>query len=152
CQSIFSNIFIRMKYFMKIMSLQSIMIKKSDLNVAMSLMGGNILEFYCFILIPLSSKSLAQHFLHGYKGEIASTIIFLISFIGYISRPVGAILLGHIADRYGRKNVVIKSILITSILTSIIAIIPSSSVIGIAAPVSLIIIRFLQGFCVSGEE
>ena len=71
--------------------------------------------------------------------------------VGYIARPLGAIIMGHFGDKLGRKTMLVSSLVIMGVATTIIGLLPSFNTIGIAAPVILVMARLLQGFAVGGE-
>jgi MFS family permease len=70
---------------------------------------------------------------------------------GFLSRPLGGLLFGHIGDRFGRKASLIATLLIIGIGTFLIGLLPSYASIGVAAPVCLVILRVLQGIGLGGE-
>jgi MHS family proline/betaine transporter-like MFS transporter len=70
---------------------------------------------------------------------------------GFFMRPIGAIIFGHIGDKYGRKIALSASIMLMSIPTALIGVLPDYSKIGILAPIALLIIRLLQGVSIGGE-
>jgi MHS family proline/betaine transporter-like MFS transporter len=76
---------------------------------------------------------------------------FTIFFIGYISRPLGGLLIGLYADHMGRKSALVFSITLVGICTTVIGIIPSYQTIGIAATLLFAFFRILQNICVGGE-
>ncbi|HJK87431.1 MAG TPA: MFS transporter [Candidatus Megaira endosymbiont of Hartmannula sinica] len=71
--------------------------------------------------------------------------------LGFVTRPIGGILFGHIADIYGRKKSLVISVGGMTITTLVIGLIPSYNSIGFFAPFFLIIMRLIQGMCISGE-
>ena len=71
--------------------------------------------------------------------------------VGYIARPLGAIVMGHFGDKLGRKVMLVSSLVMMGIATTIIGILPSFNAIGVAAPLILVLARLLQGFAVGGE-
>lgn len=71
---------------------------------------------------------------------------------GYISRPIGALVLGHLGDVYGRRMVLCLTLLLMGGAAFAIGVLPSYESIGMAAPVLLVSLRLLQGFAVSGEQ
>jgi len=64
---------------------------------------------------------------------------------------VGAVIFGHFGDRLGRKKTLVITLLIMGVATVMIGLLPDASVIGVAAPIILVLLRFLQGFAVGGE-
>lgn len=81
-------------------------------------------------------------------GLMAAYGVFALSFI---VRPIGGVIWGHLGDRIGRKAVLSLSILIMSVSTAVIAVLPTYQVAGFAAPLLLLITRLFQGFAASGE-
>jgi MFS family permease len=71
--------------------------------------------------------------------------------VGYISRPVGAVLFGHIGDRFGRKTVLSLTLLLMGVSTFFIGLIPGYASIGVAAPILLVSLRLMQGLSAAGE-
>ena len=71
--------------------------------------------------------------------------------VGFVSRPFGALILGPIGDRLGRRAVLIITVFGMGVCTTIIGLLPTYEAIGIAAPVLLIVMRFVQGMMVGGE-
>jgi Integrase core domain/Sugar (and other) transporter len=71
--------------------------------------------------------------------------------IGFVARPLGGIIFGHYADRIGRKAILTMTLLIMGGASALIGCIPNYYTIGIASPVALVILRFLQGFAFGGE-
>src|SRR3546814_114429 len=65
--------------------------------------------------------------------------------VGFVSRPFGALILGPIGDRLGRRAVLIITVFGMGVCTTIIGLLPTYEAIGIAAPVLLIVMRFVQG-------
>ncbi|WP_307870517.1 MFS transporter [Saccharopolyspora endophytica] len=71
--------------------------------------------------------------------------------VGYVARPIGAILFGHYGDRHGRKNVLVLAMLLMGLSTFAVALLPTYHQVGLWAPVLLVLLRFAQGFAVAGE-
>ncbi|GAA3359512.1 MFS transporter [Saccharopolyspora gregorii] len=71
--------------------------------------------------------------------------------VGYIARPIGAVVLGHWGDRRGRKNVLVLAMLLMGLSTFAVALLPTYHQVGMLAPVLLVLLRFVQGFAVAGE-
>ncbi|WP_243795223.1 MFS transporter [Saccharopolyspora gloriosae] len=71
--------------------------------------------------------------------------------VGYVARPIGAVVLGHWGDRRGRKNVLVLAMLLMGLSTFAVALLPTYHQVGMLAPVLLVLLRFVQGFAVAGE-
>ena len=76
---------------------------------------------------------------------------FALFAISFLVRPIGGFVWGHLGDRIGRRTALSWSILLMSLATFCIALIPSYAAIGIWAPIMLLLLRVIQGFSASGE-
>jgi len=112
---------------------------------------GNLLEWYDFTVYALFAPYIATSFFPG--GDRAMNVVkaFLAFGVGFIVRPLGAVLLGIYADRAGRKSALTLAIAVMALGTLIIASAPGYASIGIAAPLLLVLGRLLQGFSAGGE-
>ncbi|WP_342271355.1 MFS transporter [Candidatus Tisiphia endosymbiont of Parasteatoda lunata] len=120
-------------------------------SVFLSAISGNILEYYDFTVYSVFSLTIGRTFFPG-KSEFIQIILSLCVFaVGFVTRPIGGIFFGYVADKYGRRISLIISMLGMTIPTFTMGLIPSYSSIGICAPIILIIMRLLQGLCISGE-
>ena len=81
----------------------------------------------------------------------ATMLVFAGYAVSFFFRPVGAIICGHLGDRIGRQRMLVFVIMLISIATAAVGLLPSYAAIGIAAPLLLILLRILQGFSVGGE-
>jgi len=107
--------------------------------------------WYEFSLYVIYS-SLLSHLFFPQSDTIASLInIMFIFAIGFIARPLGTLLLGYIGDRLGRRKSLILSIILMTIPTFAIGLLPTYAAIGIAAPIFLASLRLLQSFATGGE-
>lgn len=119
--------------------------------IFLSAISGNVLEYYDFTVYSVFSLIIGQVFFPG-ESEFIKTILSLGVFaVGFLTRPIGGILFGYIGDRYGRRIALIISMLGMTIPTFIMGLIPSYASIGIYAPITLVIMRLIQGLCISGE-
>ena len=71
--------------------------------------------------------------------------------VGFFARPVGGIVFGHFGDRIGRKSMLVTTLVMMGIATFSIGLLPTYESIGLAAPILLVLLRFVQGFAVGGE-
>src|SRR5215469_10425707 len=112
---------------------------------------GNALEFYEILVYGYFAVVIAKVFFPT-ADQTVSLLVTLGSFgISFLARPVGAIFLGDYGDRKGRKNALTLSILLMTIGTGLMTIMPSYNSLGIAAPILVLCARLLQGFSVGGE-
>lgn len=120
--------------------------------VAASLIG-TIFEFYDLILYATVSALLFAELYFPQQNEFVSTIFVWSAFaIGYLMRPIGAIIFGHIGDKIGRKRVLVVTLLIMGTVTVVIGVLPTYQQIGVAAPIVLVVLRLAQGVAAGGEH
>jgi MFS family permease len=82
---------------------------------------------------------------------VAQLAAFSTFAVGFIARPVGGVIFGHFGDRLGRKKALVTALLMMGLATSAIGLLPSYASIGVAAPLLLILLRFIQGLAVGGQ-
>ena len=120
-------------------------------SIFLSAISGNILEYYDFTVYTVFSVAIGKAFFPD-NSEIVQILSSLGVFAaGFVPRPVGGIIFGYVADKHGRRVSLITSMLGMTIPTFIIGLIPSYSEIGFLAPACLVLMRLLQGLCISGE-
>jgi MFS family permease len=112
---------------------------------------GNMLEFYDFITYSFFAIQIGRTFFPT-QGEFGSLMLSLATFgAGFITRPIGALVLGTYSDRVGRKPAMVLSFTMMGCAIILLALTPSYESIGIAAPILAIIARMVQGFSLGGE-
>jgi MHS family proline/betaine transporter-like MFS transporter len=112
---------------------------------------GNALEWFDFVVYGFFAATIAKLFFPA-SSETASLLWTLAIFgVTFVLRPLGAVVLGSFADRYGRKAALTLTIAIMMIGTAIIAVMPTYAAIGVAAPIMIVAARMLQGFSAGGE-
>jgi MFS transporter, MHS family, citrate/tricarballylate:H+ symporter len=112
---------------------------------------GNALEFYDFITYAFFAIQIGHAFFPK-TGAYGSLMLSLATFgVGFVTRPLGGLILGSFADRVGRRAAMLVSFSMMGCAIVTIAIIPPYSVIGIAAPIIAVIARMVQGFALGGE-
>lgn len=112
---------------------------------------GNMLEWYDFTVYAFFAVYIAQCFFPGNAPGVDLLKAFLAFGVGFVVRPLGAILIGAYGDRTGRKAALMLTILVMALGTLVIAIAPSYAAIGVGAPLLLLAGRILQGFSAGGE-
>ena len=122
------------------------------LKVALASLVGSTIEWYDFFLYGTASALVfGDLFFPTFSPLVGTLLSFSTMAVGYIARPLGAIIMGHFGDKLGRKTMLVSSLVIMGVATTIIGLLPSFNTIGIAAPVILVMARLLQGFAVGGE-
>ncbi|MEV2211633.1 MFS transporter [Streptomyces sp. NPDC050997] len=111
---------------------------------------GSFVEWYDYGIYGLLVTYLAINIMGEAEagGLFLTNVGFLISFV---ARPFGSVICGYLGDKIGRKSLLATLLVLISAATAAIGLIPSHSVIGVAAPVLLVLLRVLQGFSAGGE-
>jgi MFS family permease len=113
---------------------------------------GTGLEFYDFILYGIAAAVVANKvFFTSNDPLTASLLSFAIFGVGFIARPVGGILSGHLADRFGRRDVLIVTLVIMGASTFLIGVLPSYTMAGVWSPILLVTLRIIQGAAAGAE-
>lgn len=114
-------------------------------------MLGNILEYYDFAIYSTFAVVIGQTFFGSEDPFVQIFSSLAVFALGFVMRPLGGILFGYIADRYGRKKSLICSITGMTVPTVIMSFLPGYDAIGTLAPILLLILRLVQGLSLSGE-
>lgn len=121
-------------------------------NAAIAGFLGTALEWYDFYLYGTAAALIfAEQFfpkVSAYAGTLASFATFA---VGFIARPIGGMVFGYIGDRFGRRPALLATLLLMGVATFAIGVLPGYAAIGLAAPMILVTIRFIQGLAAGGE-
>jgi MFS family permease len=124
----------------------------SPRKVALASAVGATIEWYDFFLYGTAAGLVFdQLFFSGLDGPAAEFAAFGTFAVGFLARPLGGFLFGHIGDRVGRKTMLIWTLVIMGVGTAAIGLLPSYDAIGVWAPILLVVLRVLQGIGVGGE-
>lgn len=110
---------------------------------------GNVVEAYDMSICYFMAAELSRYLIGENKGSL--TVMLSLIFLAYLAKPLGAFILGLFSDLYGRKNVLMVSILIMGISTALIGVIPGYQHIGLAAAGLLLILRIIQSMALGSE-
>jgi Sugar (and other) transporter. len=112
--------------------------------------AGNALEFYDFVTYAFFATQIGRALFPGDAAH--SLLLSLATFgVGFVSRPLGGLIIGRMADRSGRKPAMILSFTMMGLAMTGLALTPSYAAIGMAAPLLAVFFRLLQGFALGGE-
>lgn len=113
--------------------------------------AGTAFEWYDFFIFGSLTTVIAKHF-YADVGEATGYILALLTFgVGFVVRPLGALVFGWFGDRTGRKTTFLVTITLMGLATVAIGLLPDYGQIGMAAPILLLTMRVLQGFALGGE-
>jgi metabolite-proton symporter len=119
--------------------------------VIASLIGATV-EWYDFFLYGVVAGIVFNHLYFPAGNPLVATLLAYTTFaVGFVTRPLGGIIFGHFGDRLGRKSMLVLTLMIMGIATFLIGLVPTYSQIGIWAPITLLLLRVLQGIGLGGE-
>lgn len=121
-------------------------------RLALASIAGTALEYYDFAVYNLLAALVFNKLFFPTLDPLAGTLLaFATYWVGYLSRPLGGILFGHLGDRRGRRHVLVMTLLIMGACTTLIGLLPVYEKIGVLAPILLVTLRFVQGMALGGE-
>ena len=112
---------------------------------------GNVLEWYDFALFGYFAPVLSTLFFPSSDPSLSLIATFSVFAVGFLARPLGALIFGYLGDTRGRRDALAWSVMVMAIPTSLVGILPTYDQIGIIAPILLTVLRFSQGLSVGGE-
>ncbi|MFE2327189.1 MFS transporter [Streptomyces sp. NPDC059385] len=122
------------------------------LRLASASLAGTAIEFYDFFVYGTAAALVLGPLFFPSFSPLAGTLAAFGTFgVGFLARPLGSAVFGHIGDRHGRRPVLLGSLLLTGLATVAVGCVPTYASIGSAAPVLLLLLRFLQGLGLGGE-
>ncbi|MCM3587737.1 MHS family MFS transporter [Mesobacillus maritimus] len=126
--------------------------KKQMRKVAMASIIGTSIEWYDFFLYgTMAALVFPQLFFPESSSFMGVLQAFITLFIGFLARPIGAIIFSSYGDKIGRKAALVTSLLLMGISSTLMGLLPTFDTIGILAPILLVVLRFVQGIGVGGE-
>ncbi len=113
---------------------------------------GNTIEIYDFILYgSAAALFIGPLFFSELSPALGTLVSFATLATGYVARPLGGVVLGHLGDRVGRKPVLLLTMVMMGVASGLIGLLPTYGQIGVAAPLLLVFLRLVQGFAIGGE-
>ena len=121
-------------------------------TVASATFVGAFLEWYDFNLYAIAAPLVLNQLFFPTADPLIGTLAAFITFgIGFVFRPLGGFVFGHLGDKVGRKSMLIATLLIIGVSTFLVGVLPPYAQIGIWAPILLTLLRVVQGFGMGGE-
>ncbi|MER5432826.1 MFS transporter [Streptomyces sp. NPDC002588] len=121
-------------------------------RLAAASLAGTAIEFYDFFVYGTAAALVLGPLFFPTFSPLAGTLAAFGTFgVGFVARPLGSVLFGHVGDRHGRRPVLVVSLLLTGASTVAVGCVPAYDTIGVAAPLLLLGLRFLQGLGLGGE-
>lgn len=127
--------------------------KTSVRKVALTSLAGTSIEWYDFFLYGTAAAVVFPKAF--FPQDLPAMVLLIISFstfaVGFIARPVGGLIFGHFGDRIGRKRTLVVALMMMGAATTLIGLLPTYATIGVAAPLLLVLLRFIQGLAIGGQ-
>jgi len=127
-------------------------LKSNMRKVALTALAGTSIEWYDFFLYGAAA---ALVFPTVFFGEATPTVALILSMLtfaaGFVARPVGGVIFGHFGDRIGRKRTLVIALMLMGVSSTLIGLLPTYAMIGVAAPILLTLLRFAQGLAIGGQ-
>lgn len=120
-------------------------------KVVVAGVAGNLLEWFDFAIYGFFAVTIGKLFFPEQDPVAQVIAAFGVFAVGFLMRPIGGMLLGHIGDKHGRHSAMMISVAAMAIPTFLVGILPSYATLGIAAPILLLLLRMVQGLSVGGE-
>ncbi|MEU5870886.1 MFS transporter [Glycomyces sp. NPDC047369] len=122
------------------------------LKLAFATSFGTAIEMYDFFIYGTAAALIFNTQFFPTHDPLVGTLLAFAAFgVGFFARPLGGIVIGHYGDRVGRKRMLVTTLVAMGVATFLIGLLPNYESIGVAAPILLVALRLIQGFCAGGE-
>ena len=121
-------------------------------TVLLASLVGTTVEWYDFFLYATAASMVFNHVFFPSKNPTLGTLLSFATFaVGFVMRPIGGFVFGHVGDRIGRKRSLALTMLLMGTATSLMGALPTAAQVGVLAPILLLALRIIQGFALGGE-
>ena len=123
-----------------------------SVRLATASMIGTILEWYDFTIYNTMAALIFNQVFFPAVDPLAGVILAFSTYaVGYLSRPFGGVVFGHLGDKMGRRAVLVFTLVLMGLTTAAMGFLPTYSAIGVWSPILLVALRFVQGVALGGE-
>lgn len=113
---------------------------------------GTTIEWYDFFIYGTASALIFRHVFFPAQDPLVGTLLSFATFgVAFVARPLGGLIVGHFGDKVGRRPMLVMTLIVMGCATGAIGLLPTYDSIGVAAPLLLVGLRFIQGLSVGGE-
>jgi len=112
---------------------------------------GNVIEWYDFVVYGYFAQVFAKLFFPSHDPIVSLILSFLTFAVGFLARPFGALIIGYVADKKGRKPALVLSIYLMAIPSLLLVVLPTYQTLGVVSSIILGTIRIFQGLSAGGE-
>lgn len=127
-------------------------VRMSNGRLVVASMVGTTLEWYDFVVYNTLAALVFGKLFFPSTDPIAGTVLAFSTYaVGYVSRPLGGFVLGHLGDRIGRRAVLVMTLVLMGVTTAVMGLLPTYAAVGVWSPILLVSLRFLQGVAIGGE-
>jgi len=127
--------------------------ESNALRLALAGLAGSSIEWYDFFLYATAAALVfPTTFFPATLPPFAALIASFATFaVGFVARPIGAVVFGHVGDRLGRKSALVGALIMMGLATALIGLLPTYRTAGVYSPLALVLLRLAQGLAVGGQ-
>lgn len=126
--------------------------ERSMKKVVLVSLAGSAIEWYDFFIYGAAAALVFNQLFFPSFVPLAGTLLAFSTFaVGFLIRPVGAVIFGHFGDKFGRKPALVTAMLTMGVATTAIGLLPTYETVGVLAPVMLVTLRLIQGLALGGQ-